>query len=53
LRHLHGHGTTAGWPSGMLDFTAFNQLVGLPEMRAAEEHDLAFARRLVGDSNHD
>jgi 2,3-dimethylmalate lyase len=53
LRHLHGHGTTAGWPGGMLDFTAFNRLVGLPEMRAAEEHDLAFARRLVGDRNHD
>lgn len=48
MRHLHGHGTTAGWPGGMLDFTAFNQLVGLPELRAAEERDLAFARRLVG-----
>ncbi len=53
MRHLHGHGTTAGWPGGMLDFTAFNQLVGLPELRAAEERDLAFARRLVGAKPND
>jgi methylisocitrate lyase len=48
MRHLHGTGTTAGWPGEMLDFTAFNRLVGLPALREAEERDLAFARRLVG-----
>ena len=53
MRHLQANGTTAGWPSKMLDFTAFNQLVGLPELRAAEERDLAFARQLVGTRNHD
>lgn len=53
MRHLHGNGTTAGWPGEMLDFTAFNQLVGLAELRAAEERDLAFARQLVDRTNND
>jgi 2-methylisocitrate lyase-like PEP mutase family enzyme len=53
MRHLQTNGTTAGWAGEMLDFTAFNQLVGLPELRAAEERDLAFARALVGNKNHD
>lgn len=47
MRTLQATGTTAGMADAMLDFTAFNALVGLPELRAAEERDLAFARRLM------
>ncbi len=47
METLHATGTTAGAADSMLDFTAFNALVGLPELRTAEEHDLAFARRLM------
>ena len=53
MQHLQSAGTTAGWPGEMLDFTAFNTLVGLPELRAAEEGDLAFARALAaGKDRH-
>jgi methylisocitrate lyase len=48
MQHLHTNGTTAGFSGEMLDFTAFNALVGLPQLRAAEERDLAFARQLAG-----
>lgn len=53
MRHLQRNGTSAGWPGEMLDFAAFNRLVGLPELRAAEERDLAFARQLIGRERHD
>ncbi len=48
MQDLKETGTTAGMADAMLDFTAFNALVGLGELRAAEERDLAFARRLTG-----
>ncbi len=47
METLHATGTTAGAADAMLDFTTFNALVGLPELRAAEERDLAFARHLM------
>jgi methylisocitrate lyase len=47
MQTLHATGTTADAADAMLDFTTFNALVGLPELRAAEERDLAFARRLM------
>ncbi|MEZ5865684.1 MAG: isocitrate lyase/phosphoenolpyruvate mutase family protein [Geminicoccaceae bacterium] len=47
METLHATGTTAGAAGAMLDFTAFNALVGLPELRATEERDLELARRLV------
>ena len=53
MQHLHGTGTTAGWPGEMLDFESFNRLVGLPTLRDAEERDLAFARRLAGSPPKD
>jgi methylisocitrate lyase len=47
MQTLHATGTTAGMVGQMLDFEAFNARVGLPELRRAEERDLAFARALV------
>ena len=47
MQTLHDTGTTAGMAAEMLDFDAFNARVGLPELRRAEERDLAFARALV------
>lgn len=37
LRELHRTGTTAGLEDRMLDFAAFNELIGLPEIRAREK----------------
>ncbi len=51
MQTLHETGTTAGMAAEMLDFDAFNARVGLPELRRAEERDLAFARELVGRQN--
>jgi len=48
MRSLHETGTTEGAAVEMLDFAGFNALVGLPELRRAEERDLVFARELVG-----
>jgi methylisocitrate lyase len=48
MQTLHATGTTKSMAGEMLDFEAFNARVGLPELRRAEERDLAFARELVG-----
>ncbi len=51
MRSLHETGTTEGAAVEMLDFAGFNALVGLPELRRAEERDLAFARELIGSKS--
>lgn len=52
MQTLHATGTTKSMAGEMLDFEAFNARVGLPELRRAEERDLAFARELVGRRNN-
>ena len=47
MKTLEETGTTAGAADAMLDFTAFNALVGLPELRAREDRDLERARLLM------
>lgn len=42
-------GTTRNARAGMLTFDEFTDLVGLPELRDGEQHDLDFARGLVRD----
>jgi methylisocitrate lyase len=47
MRSLKETGSTAAMTDAMLDFERFNALVGLKEMRAAEQADLDFARVTV------
>jgi methylisocitrate lyase len=47
MRTLRETGTTASMEKELLDFETFNALVGLPELREAEQNDLDFAREFI------
>jgi 2,3-dimethylmalate lyase len=47
MRTLRETGTTASMEGELLDFEGFNALVGLPELREAEQKDLDFAREFI------
>ncbi len=49
FERLRADGTTRNARDTMMTFDEFTDLVGLPELRAGEQRDLDFARRLTGE----
>jgi 2-methylisocitrate lyase-like PEP mutase family enzyme len=47
MQSLYEHGTTEQYREHMLDFSGFNRLVGLPELRSNEQSYLEFARQVM------